>query len=486
MKTRMSCDEDRGLEGRMLGDEYVVVGRLPGRGAQISIYEGRHVRLGYRVVVRTSTVEPHSPVATEVDVLSRVRHPALPVALGRGVLDAERHLEYCVRAYAEGIALSSLIRNSRRLEPLRAVRIVRQVLSAAAELHRHGVVHGDIKPENIVVDESDGDRVHLIDFASSVIDGIVGERRGTPRYMAPDLLQGGTPTPASDVFAIGCVLRECLLGEPIHPELREVLTVITARRSVSAEDFASDLAVSPGLQAILTAVLDTEAEPRCSTVAEFALALQTLDEQELATRYLGVFPPSSRVEQETIDLPPVTEGGARSRAHSRDLPSIRSKGRPTVWVLTGAPSIAQVSVQTALAQLAKEVELRFLDEKSRAAIRLGLQNGEVAPPWVLVFGDLHALLGDGLLKDLAGEGETMRVLVSSHANLELAHSTINTTGLDGQICLPMAVKDIMAAITEAVVRCERRRRYYDGLRMAVMDAFEQREQLSCEADLEGM
>lgn len=468
----MTEEADHGFEGRILGDEYVIVGPLPNQGPAAPMFEGRHLRLGYRVAIRLTPRQVASRVTTEAEALVRVRHPGLPIVLARGVLElGDVGYEYCVREYADGQPLGVLLRAAGRLDPLRAVRIVRQLLAVLGELHTHGVVHGDLKPENVVVDDADADRVRLIDLASAVIDGTRHERRGTPRYMAPELLEGGVPSVSSDLYAVGVILRECVVGEP--------------SAAASPDASGSDALCWPELRLLVEQATARAPDARMESAAEFATALANLDEAELATRYLGVFPPSTRQDQETLDLPPWDDAAGRAPA-AVERPVLSSLGRPTVWVMTGAPSIGQVAVQTALAQLAKEVDLRFLDEKSRAAMRVELQQRRIAPPWVLLFGDLHALLGDGLLTDLACEGETMRMLVSSHVNLELTQATINTTGLDWQVCLPCSVREIMGAVMELVERCGRRRRYYDGLRLAVVDAAALRDELSQHAESKGM
>lgn len=483
----MADEPEPGLEGRILGDEYVIVGALAGQGTSPSTYEGRHLRLGYRVAVRLTPRQMASSVSTEAEALARVRHPSVPMLFARGVFDAgTTAYEYLVREYAQGQPLSVVLKSHRRLDALRTVQIVRQILSAVGEAHDQGVVHGDLKPENIIIDDADGDRIRVIDFASATLDGIRYERRGTPRYLAPETANGAVATPRSDIYALGCILRELLVGEPLMGELKDVLRSVGGPRFVSSEAFADRLMLPPRLRTLIDGATATESHLRITSIREFAEALAGLDDPELATLYLGSFPPSTRSDQETLDLDATQHRLAPPSSYVPDLPDLRSVGRPTVWVMTGAPSVAQVTVQTALAQLAAEVEVRFLDEKTRAAMRIELLQHRIAPPWVLIFGDLHALLGDPLLGDLAGEGETARLLISSHANLELTQTTINTVGLDWQICLPSGVNDVMTAVQKMVERSARRRRYCDGLRISVVDAVEQREELSRRAELEGM
>ena len=100
-----------------------------------------------------------------------------------------------------------------RLPGVRAIAIVAAACDAAAHLHAHGWIHGDLSPSNVIVDDDDGDRVVLVDLGVARRAGTGGPVRGSHAYMAPEQVRGGTWTPATDVFALGVILWELLSGE---------------------------------------------------------------------------------------------------------------------------------------------------------------------------------------------------------------------------------------------------------------------------------
>ncbi len=159
-----------------------------------------------------------------------------------------RH-ERCVRAYDVGHDSSHVyiayeyvagrtLRETMRTEDLSdedAVEIAAQVLDALAHAHRTGIVHRDVKPSNLLLEESDEIAVRLLDFGLAQFDGAdtltaVGDVPGTLAYIAPERLAGAEATPESDVWAVGVLLWEALAGR--HPfwgvPLQEVARAIEA------------------------------------------------------------------------------------------------------------------------------------------------------------------------------------------------------------------------------------------------------------------
>ena len=125
-------------------------------------------------------------------------------------------MEFC-----EGVSLKELIAGDAPLEPHRAIRITRQILVAARFAHRRGVIHRDLKPQNVIIDSEESDEnfnVKVADFGiarsgSSEITE-VGAIMGTAQYLSPEQAQGKPVTGASDLYSIGIVLYEMLTGRP--------------------------------------------------------------------------------------------------------------------------------------------------------------------------------------------------------------------------------------------------------------------------------
>ena len=193
-----------------------------------------------------------------VTAASRVTHPNVAQL---GPLErAPDGTPFCTMELLVGLDLADTLADAGRLGPLRAARIAEGVASALVAAHERGVVHLDVKPENVfLVHRSDGgEDVKLIDFG---LASHFGETRpeasdacGTPEYMAPEQRRGVTADPRMDVFALGLVLREMLTGEPpgsdaplpIDVPARLVRLIRRATAREPSERFASmaDMAAS--------------------------------------------------------------------------------------------------------------------------------------------------------------------------------------------------------------------------------------------------
>ena len=190
-----------------------------GRGGTSVVYRAEHVRLGRRAALKLLT-----PALGEADFSDRflresrlaasLDHPSIVPVYDAGEQDG---LLYIAMACIEGRDLRLLLADEEPLPLGRALRIVGQIASALDAAHARGLVHRDVKPANILVGE--GDRAYLSDF------GVVKEvaRNGTTRtgafvgtseYCAPEQIEGREVTARTDVYALACVLYECLAGAP--------------------------------------------------------------------------------------------------------------------------------------------------------------------------------------------------------------------------------------------------------------------------------
>ena len=150
-----------------------------------------------------------SEVSAELEVLAAVRHPGLVPLVDFGVLPDGRR--FVARPFVEGADLA----DSWATRPDEALLVtwLEQLLEALAALHRAGFAHGDLKPTNVLVD-TEGD-LRLVDFglARPVAGEGAGPVGGTLYYAAPELLLGEPPDAASDLFALGVLAHELLVGD---------------------------------------------------------------------------------------------------------------------------------------------------------------------------------------------------------------------------------------------------------------------------------
>jgi serine/threonine protein kinase len=143
-----------------------------------------------------------------------VTTPHLAPILELGETDA---VVYLVQPHYEGGSLAALLRSSGRLDAEATCRLAAQVGRGLDALHERGILHRDVKPSNVLLDGA-GSAV-LADFglargAESTRLTADGQILGTPHYLAPELIEGSEPRPQSDIYALGCVVYECLVGEP--------------------------------------------------------------------------------------------------------------------------------------------------------------------------------------------------------------------------------------------------------------------------------
>jgi serine/threonine protein kinase len=142
---------------------------------------------------------------------------------------AERGALYLTMRYIEGTDLRSLLAEEERLEPSRAVDIVAQVAAALTEAHRHGLVHRDVKPANVLIAVRDGDEyAYLTDFGISM-DRVrtsdltqTGFAVGTADYMSPEQAQGVDVDARADIYALGCILYRALAGTVLYDKDSDV------------------------------------------------------------------------------------------------------------------------------------------------------------------------------------------------------------------------------------------------------------------------
>ena len=265
-----------------------------GEGGMGEVFRVEHVVLGrhYALKALRAKVVEHETTAAqrfllEARAAARVRHPNIVDVFDFGHLTDGR--PYFVMELIEGESLSqSLARGA--LAPAEAVSIARQMASALAAVHDHGVIHADVTPSNTLVVGTDPLHVKLVDFG---LAAIAGERMpyensefvlGTPAYISPEQLRGLPPTDRSDQYGLGAVLFEMLSGRrPYeHPDMRELCMMhIDAPIPVAESPFGP---LPPKLVDVITTCMQKSPQARFPGMRAMIAAL---DEIERVTERRG-------------------------------------------------------------------------------------------------------------------------------------------------------------------------------------------------------
>ncbi|MGW4411144.1 serine/threonine-protein kinase [Nonomuraea sp. NPDC004702] len=211
---------DEGGAEAFLGSRYVLLDEI-GAGAMGTVWRARHRETGEIVAVkllRSNLAGDQDLVlrfVQERNVLRTLRHPHI-VTMRDFVIEGERLA--LVMDLVEGGDLRGLLQQHGTLPPAMAAELMAQVAEALAAAHATGVVHRDVKPGNVLIDGPTG-QARLTDFGVARIvlgPGLTQTTSiiGTPTYLSPEVADGGTPTPAVDVYAAGLILYELLAGRP--------------------------------------------------------------------------------------------------------------------------------------------------------------------------------------------------------------------------------------------------------------------------------
>ena len=204
--------------GSMFGPYHLK--RLLGRGGMGEVYEAEHTVKEWTVAVKlmsdTFSKDPvfRERMKREARIAGRLQEPHVVPIHDYGEIDGQMFMEMRL---IEGTDLDSVLKRFGPLAPPRAVAIITQVAAALDAAHAAGVMHRDVKPQNILVTRDDF--AYLVDFgiASATTDEKLtqlGTAVGTWKYMAPERFSNDEVTYRADIYALACVLHECLTGAP--------------------------------------------------------------------------------------------------------------------------------------------------------------------------------------------------------------------------------------------------------------------------------
>lgn len=211
--------------------------------------------------------------STEARNAAALHHPGIAAVFDYATEGADGS-PYLVMELVDGKPLSELVSGGRALDPERARELALQVAEALGAAHAAGVVHRDVKPANLLVTPQGQVKITDFGIARAAGDAAItrtGEVIGTPHYLSPEQASGRSATPASDVYALGVVLFECLAGRrPFAADTAVGLALAHLREDVP--DLPAE--VPAGLAAVTRRALAKDPEERFADGAAMAAALR--------------------------------------------------------------------------------------------------------------------------------------------------------------------------------------------------------------------
>src|SRR5689334_22604680 len=267
----------------VIDGKYMVRERI-GEGGMGSVFLADQLTLGRSVVIKVlqpelaAVPDLASKMQNEAMLACHVRSPHCVEVFDCGVLPDGA--PYIVMEYVPGRPLGRIIADEPMPLP-RALDVCDQILSALDAVHRSGIVHGDVKSDNFLIEHVRGsDHVTMIDFG---LAHVIGESTdadlanelaisGTPEYMAPEVAAGGAPLPASDLYGAGVILYELLTGTTpfCGGTAIEVMARQARDRAIPPSECRPDRGIPPEIDRVVLQALDKRPDARFADAAAFA------------------------------------------------------------------------------------------------------------------------------------------------------------------------------------------------------------------------
>jgi serine/threonine-protein kinase len=213
-------------QARLLGGRYQV-GELLGYGGMAEVHRGRDLRLGRDVAIkmlRTDLARDQTfqmRFRREAQNAASLNHPAIVAVYDTGeeIAPTGETLPFIVMEFVNGRTLKEVLAAEGRLMPRRALEISADICAALEFSHRHGIIHRDIKPGNVMLTQNGQVKVMDFGIARALASGATTMTQtsaviGTAQYLSPEQARGEAVDARSDVYAAGCVLFELLCGHP--------------------------------------------------------------------------------------------------------------------------------------------------------------------------------------------------------------------------------------------------------------------------------
>ena len=259
-------------------------------GGMGKIYRGLHKRTGARLAIKVM----HSHLShneknllrfeQEARTATTLQHPNIVVVYDFGITPGQ--IPYLVMEWIDGTNLDPVVRRGGPLSVDRFIHIFGQCASALGLAHSKGVIHRDIKPSNIILFNTPErpDFVKIVDFGiAKVLDDSddisltrTGDILGSPQFMSPEQCQGEPMDPRSDIYSLGCVMYEALVGQPPFSGENAVQLMYKHVHEIPKQPrtIKSDLQMADILEPILFRCLQKDPNKRFNSMSELESELK--------------------------------------------------------------------------------------------------------------------------------------------------------------------------------------------------------------------
>jgi predicted ATPase/tRNA A-37 threonylcarbamoyl transferase component Bud32 len=281
----MSSMSSEAESRKVIAGKYRLIREI-GSGGMATVYLADDLKHQRQVAIKVMKPElasaiGHDRFLREIEIVARLNHPHVLPLFDSGA-DGERL--FYVMPFISGASLRARLDREKQLDLPETVRLTREIASALGHAHRQGLVHRDIKPENVlladgialVADFGVARAMHAADATDRTqVSTELGVMIGTPRYMSPEQVVGGTVDGRTDLYALACVVFEMLAGRP--PFVASARDQLVRLHLTATPPALSDLlaGIPSGVSATVAQALAKDASDRQATVTDFAAALNT-------------------------------------------------------------------------------------------------------------------------------------------------------------------------------------------------------------------
>ncbi len=321
---------DDPLVGAVVSERYRIV-RKVGEGGMGAVYQAEHAVIGKRIALKvlfadlSRRQELVARFLQEAKSASRIGHENVIDISDFG--QTGEGLVYIAMEFLEGQDLGRLLRTERRLAWTRARPILMQIAKALRAAHAQGIIHRDMKPENIFLVQREGrpDFVKVLDFGIAKVVSAednggprltqTGMIFGTPEYMSPEQAQGQPPDHRVDVYAVGCIMYQMLTGfVPFQADsFMGILTKHLLEPVVPPRQRRPDLEIPPDVEAVCLRAMEKDREKRWPDMDAFYRAMGNAAGQpfEASSVFMGLAP--GELPRASLKYPSLAEPSADVR-----------------------------------------------------------------------------------------------------------------------------------------------------------------------------